>query len=130
MFHELLGAFHAAHQLILQEGGLLTTLCVAVVCPLAAAATAASVDWTVCACNVGDSLCFVYSQTTGVREVTLGSHDIRQMRDMRDAGGALGPVDGVNPELQVAATPTAPHCSESKRLPLPELAANPEPFRI
>jgi hypothetical protein len=22
------------------------------------------------------------------------------MRDMRDAGGALGPVDGVNPELQ------------------------------
>ena len=32
--------------------------------------------------------------------MTLGSHDIGQMRDMRDAGGALGPVDGVNPELQ------------------------------
>lgn len=31
--------------------------------------------------------------------MTLGSHDIDQMRDMRDAGGALGPVDGRNPQL-------------------------------
>ena len=31
--------------------------------------------------------------------MTLGSHDICSNRDMRDAGGALGPVDGVNPEL-------------------------------
>ncbi|VDP45904.1 unnamed protein product [Soboliphyme baturini] len=30
----------------------------------------------------------------------LGSHDLQQMRDMRDAGGALGPVNGINPELQ------------------------------
>lgn len=28
-----------------------------------------------------------------------GSHDIYSMRDMRDALGALGPVDGTNPEL-------------------------------
>ena len=28
-----------------------------------------------------------------------GSHDIYSMRDMRDALGALGPVDGQNPEL-------------------------------
>lgn len=28
-----------------------------------------------------------------------GSHDIQSMRDMRDALGALGPVDGQNPEL-------------------------------
>ena len=28
-----------------------------------------------------------------------GSHDIHCMRDMRDALGALGPVDGCNPEL-------------------------------
>ena len=28
-----------------------------------------------------------------------GSHDIYSMRDMRDALGALGPVDGKNPEL-------------------------------
>lgn len=29
----------------------------------------------------------------------IGSHDIYSMRDMRDALGALGPVDGINPEL-------------------------------
>ena len=29
----------------------------------------------------------------------LGSHDVNRMRDMRDALGALGPVDGTNPEL-------------------------------
>ena len=94
LFHALLGAFHAGHQLILQEHGQLTTLCVAVVCRLRASSC-----WVVCACNVGDSLCFVTSPGRGTREVTLGSHDISCMRDMRDAGGALGPVDGVNPEL-------------------------------
>lgn len=56
-------------------------------------------SWVLCCCNVGDSLCFVYNRNYGVREVTLGSHDIDQMRDMRDAGGALGPVDGRNPQL-------------------------------
>jgi hypothetical protein len=34
IFHSLLGAFHAAHALILQEGGALTTLCVALVAPV------------------------------------------------------------------------------------------------
>ncbi|KJH41928.1 hypothetical protein DICVIV_12091 [Dictyocaulus viviparus] len=94
VFHELLASFHSAHSLILQEGGMLTTLCVAVVAP------AVNCDsWVLCVCNVGDSLCFVYNQNYGVREVTMGSHDIDQMRDMRDAGGALGPVDGRNPQL-------------------------------
>ena len=37
-----------------------------------------------------DSLCFVYYPAYGVREITLASHNIEQMRDMRDAGGALG----------------------------------------
>ena len=65
-----------------------------------------------CVCNVGDSLAYVYSNgqvgftslgetmsPLQVREATLGSHDITANRDMRDALGALGPVDGVNPEL-------------------------------
>ncbi|CAI4222321.1 unnamed protein product [Auanema sp. JU1783] len=94
VFHELLAAFHSAHSLILQEGGMLTTLCVAVVVP-----AKHGNSWVLCVCNVGDSLCFVYNRNYGVREVTLGSHDIDQMRDMRDAGGALGPVDGRNPQL-------------------------------
>lgn len=57
-------------------------------------------SWVLCVCNVGDSLCFVYNSSYGVREVTLGSHDSSEMRDMRNAGGALGPVDGRNPQLQ------------------------------
>jgi hypothetical protein len=32
-------------------------------------------------------------------QVTLASHEIEQHRNMRDAGGALGPVDGRNPQL-------------------------------
>uniref|UniRef100_A0A914HBT6 PPM-type phosphatase domain-containing protein n=1 Tax=Globodera rostochiensis TaxID=31243 RepID=A0A914HBT6_GLORO len=95
VFHCLLGSFHAAHALILQEGGALTTLCVALVAPVRDSASS-----VLCACNVGDSLCFVFNDEHGVREVTLASHDIGQMRDMRDAGGALGPVDGRNPQLQ------------------------------
>ena len=41
-----------------------------------------------CACNVGDSLAYVYNPTEGhVREITQGSHDIQSNRDMRDALG-------------------------------------------
>lgn len=94
IFHSMLGAFHAAHALILQEGGALTTLCVALVAPVRDSNSS-----VLCVCNVGDSLCFVYNSAHGVREVTQASHDIGQMRDMRDAGGALGPVDGRNPQL-------------------------------
>lgn len=90
----LLRSFQAAHSLILQEQGMLTTLCAAVVVQLRG-----SDQYVVCTCNVGDSLAYVYSQQHGVREITLGSHDIHSMRDMRDALGALGPVDGQNPEL-------------------------------
>ena len=40
-----------------------------------------------------------FSSQGNVRDVTEGSHDITANRDMRDALGALGPVDGLNPEL-------------------------------
>ncbi|GAB6022127.1 hypothetical protein CHUAL_006268 [Chamberlinius hualienensis] len=94
VFVVLLRSLFAAHNLILQEDGMLTTLCVAFVCPLAN-----SDNYVVCACNVGDSFAYVYNKKHGVREITQGSHDIFSMRDMRDALGALGPVDGPNPEL-------------------------------
>uniref|UniRef100_A0A1B6KM56 PPM-type phosphatase domain-containing protein n=1 Tax=Graphocephala atropunctata TaxID=36148 RepID=A0A1B6KM56_9HEMI len=94
VFVALLRSFHAAHNMILQEEGMLTTLTAAVVLPLVTANR-----YVVCACNVGDSLAYVYSPKYGVREITQGSHDLHRMRDMRDALGALGPVDGQNPEL-------------------------------
>ncbi|XP_022657806.1 PP2C-like domain-containing protein CG9801 [Varroa destructor] len=93
VFACLLRSFEAAHHLILQKKGLLTTLCACVVCPLEGG------RFAVCVCNVGDSFAYIFSEKHGVREVTLGSHDIYSMRDMRDALGALGPVDGENPEL-------------------------------
>ncbi|KAL0277126.1 UNVERIFIED_CONTAM: hypothetical protein PYX00_004513 [Menopon gallinae] len=94
VFVSLLRSFYMAHSMILQAEGMLTTLTVAVVLPLAA-----TNKYIVCVCNVGDSLAYVYSIKYGVREITKGSHDIHCMRDMRDALGALGPVDGNNPEL-------------------------------
>ncbi|XP_055701472.1 PP2C-like domain-containing protein CG9801 isoform X3 [Phlebotomus papatasi] len=92
----LLRSFWEAHDCILESGGALSTLTVAVIIPLDGDNAGKSV---VCACNVGDSLGYVYSKTYGVREFTQGSHDITSMRDMRDALGALGPVDGNKPEL-------------------------------
>ena len=58
-----------------------------------------SKQFVVCVVNVGDSLGFVFSKHHGIREITTGSHDIESERDIRDAGGALGPVNGKDPEL-------------------------------
>ncbi|XP_076650041.1 PP2C-like domain-containing protein CG9801 [Halictus rubicundus] len=100
VFIALLRSFHAAHSLILQEQGMLTTLTVCAVLPLPSSESNTNQKkYVACTCNVGDSLAYVYSRKTGVREITRGSHDIHCMRDMRDALGALGPVDGCNPEL-------------------------------
>lgn len=97
IFVSLLRSFWSAHACILETGGALSTLTVAVILPLTGPKyTGKSI---VCCCNVGDSLGYVYSKTHGVREFTQGSHDVNSMRDMRDALGALGPVDGNKPEL-------------------------------
>ena len=99
VFNFLLRSFHTAHTLILQEEAQLTTLTACVILPVPEDQGKGE-KFVACACNVGDSLAYVYSANTGhVREITQGSHDIQSNRDMRDALGALGPVDGVNPEL-------------------------------
>lgn len=143
VFIALLRAFHCAHDLILERGGMLTTLTVAVVLPVKGRSVIGACErdieeetddcivdrrksdfragnesrlgslgenlrlgddkvqqrYVCCVCNVGDTLAYVYSQRDGIRELTKGSHDINCNRDMRDALGALGPVDGHNPEL-------------------------------
>jgi len=84
-----------AQATILRHGGGLTTICVAVICPLKS-----SVQHAVCVISVGDSLAFVLSRRHGMREITMGSRDVTTERDIRDAGGALGPVrNGCEPEL-------------------------------
>ncbi|KRT80503.1 hypothetical protein AMK59_7283 [Oryctes borbonicus] len=98
----LLRAFNCAHDLILENNGMLTTLTVAVILPLKRNAVQRQnedKEYVCCVCNVGDTLAYVYSHKYGIRELTKGSHDIQSNRDMRDALGALGPVDGTNPEL-------------------------------
>ncbi|XP_050405170.1 uncharacterized protein LOC126820977 [Patella vulgata] len=83
-----------AHRFILQKDGGLTTVCACLICPVSN-----SDQYAVCCVNVGDSFGFIYNVNHGIREVTIGSHDVSSERDIRDAGGALGPVDGINPEL-------------------------------
>lgn len=83
-----------AHRAILARDGGLTTMCACMTAPVDN-----SDQYVVCCVNVGDSYGFVYSHNRGIREVTIGSHDVSSERDIRDAGGALGPVDGQNPEL-------------------------------
>ncbi|XP_044763776.1 PP2C-like domain-containing protein CG9801 isoform X2 [Coccinella septempunctata] len=98
----LLRAFNCAHDLILENNGMLTTLTVAIVLPLnqeGAEPKSEEQKYVCCVCNVGDTLAYIYSGRYGIRELTKGSHDITSNRDMRDALGALGPVDGINPEL-------------------------------
>ncbi|XP_017480416.1 PREDICTED: PP2C-like domain-containing protein CG9801 [Rhagoletis zephyria] len=100
VFVSLLRSLWEGHGCILEVGGSLSTLTVAVVLPLfEEGRTENCGKYVVCACNVGDSLGYVYSKKYGVREFTQASHDITSMRDMRDALGALGPADGNKPEL-------------------------------
>ena len=87
-------AVDEAHRAIIARDGGLTTMCACMVCPVDN-----SDQHAVCCVNVGDSYGFVYSNNQGIREVTVGSHDVASERDIRDAGGAIGPVDGQNPEL-------------------------------
>lgn len=69
VFISLLRSFAEAHACILEVGGALSTLTVAIVLPLGGTHSG---QYVVCACNVGDSLGYVYSKIHGVREFTQG----------------------------------------------------------
>jgi len=91
----LLRSLDAAQRTILHHDAGLTTLCIAFICPLQMLQCHA-----VCVVSVGDSLAYVLSRRHGLREITTGSRDVSCERDIRDAGGALGPArNGCDPEL-------------------------------
>ena len=69
MFVSLLRSLWEGHDCILEVGGALSTLTVAVILPLSGQYQG---KYAVCACNVGDSLGYVYSKKFGVREFTQG----------------------------------------------------------
>ena len=73
VFAALLQSFHAADSLILQQGGMLTTLTAAAVVPCQLAQGRTRARFVVCVCNVGDSLAYVFSSRHGVREITKGA---------------------------------------------------------
>lgn len=88
VFVSLLRSLWEGHGCILEVGGALSTLTIAVVLPLAKESRDENdVDdddeslgecekYIVCACNVGDSLGYVYSKKHGVREFTLGKFNV------------------------------------------------------
>lgn len=82
-----------AQKMILKHNATLTTLSVAIVCEMGTAG-----EWGLFVCSVGDSPVYVYCpHTHQVVEATVGCHD--GTRDMRMAGGVLGPSLGSSPDL-------------------------------
>lgn len=85
-----------AQELILEHNATLTTLSAAVVCELPQAG-----EWGVVVVAVGDSPVYVYCpHSHKVHDVTVGCHPHDGLRDMRMAGGTLGPSYGNKPDLE------------------------------
>ena len=83
-----------AQALILEHKATLTTLSAAIVCEMSTPG-----EWGLFVCAVGDSPVYVYCpHTQQVIEATLGCH-AGGVRDMRMAGGVLGPNYGSSPDL-------------------------------
>ena len=84
-----------AQELILNNHATLTTLSVAIVCEMDKPG-----EFGLFVCAVGDSPVFVYCpHNHRVLEVTVGCHSHDGARDMRLAGGVLGPSFGSRPDL-------------------------------
>ena len=90
----MLMSFKHAHECILDSTGTITTLCAAVVSKIQGINC-----YGLSVVNVGDSLAFVYRKDGYVQEVTVGSHDVGITRDMKQAGGCIGPLVGNDPDL-------------------------------
>lgn len=89
----MLNSFKHAHECIVDSKGAITTLCAAVICKIQGVNC-----YGLCVVNVGDSLAFVYRKDGCVQEVTIGSHGPGE-RDMKQAGGCIGPLVGDEPDL-------------------------------
>ena len=96
-----------AQDLILKKRATLTTLSAAVVCE-----TTTRGEWALVTVAVGDSPVYVYCpHEKKAVEVTVGCHPHDGARDMRMAGGVLGPSYGTRADLSnltVAYTPVYP----------------------
>ena len=83
-----------AQDLILEKHATLTTLSAAIVCEMGTPR-----EWGLFVCAVGDSPVYIYCpHTRQVVEATVGCH-ADGIRDMRLAGGVLGPSFGSSPDF-------------------------------
>ncbi|CAF1655447.1 unnamed protein product [Rotaria magnacalcarata] len=84
IFERINLAIETAQQTIVKNEGSLTTLTISIVCQ-------SNRRWFVCSAIVGDSNAYVYSpKRKSVFELTQGSRNLNNERDMRSPGGALG----------------------------------------
>lgn len=96
IFKIMMRSFDAAQEFILQKKGTMTTLCCSVVCKLKDSGTSL---WAVCTLSIGDSTAYVFNRERGIFELTFGSRNLNNDRDMRNVGGALGHVYGNKPDV-------------------------------
>lgn len=84
-----------AHELIMNYQATLTTLSVAVICE-----TEKAGEWGLFVASVGDSPVYVFCpHNQQVVEATVGCHQQDGDRNMKMAGGSLGPAVGSHPDL-------------------------------
>ena len=85
-----------AQELILEHNATLTTLSAAVVCKMSQPG-----EWGLFVVAVGDSPVYVYCpHSQKIYDVTVGCHPHDGQRNMRMAGGTLGPSYGNRPDLE------------------------------
>lgn len=94
----LYDAIDVAQNSILQHGGALTTLSVAVTCQMD---SPKSNDWGLFTASVGDSpICVYCPHSQSIFDVTIGGHAKDGGRNVQQSGGALGPAIGMLPDLE------------------------------
>lgn len=108
IFRILSKAFDESQALILKKEGSMTTLCCSIVVQLKDSSHNLSTQnlnkheshFVVCTLSIGDSTAYVYNRDkASVFELTKGTRNVQNDRDMRDVGGALGYVYGNKPDL-------------------------------
>lgn len=118
LFKIMSKAFDEAQECIIKKEGTMTTLCCSIVVKLKESSsnhnnanakencnnepimtTSSSSMYVVCTLSIGDSTAYVFNREKGVFELTKGSRNTNNDRDMRDVGGALGYVYGKKPDL-------------------------------
>jgi hypothetical protein len=109
LFSIMSKSFDEAQEFIIKNEGSMTTLCCSIVVKLKDNSANNNDDsithnnsqptHVVCTLSIGDSTAYVFCREKGIFELTKGSRNVLNDRDIRDVGGALGYVYGVKPDL-------------------------------